>query len=70
MCTRTVTGTVRDRTGFGANFTLSITSCVGSVTLVTGIEYFPLGSLIAPSGSGPVRAAATAPAAITAVGSD
>src|SRR5262249_26313963 len=52
-CTRTMIGAVRLRTGFGENFTLSITSCVGSDTLVTGIEYLPLGSLIAPSGSGP-----------------
>ena len=41
------------RTGFGENFTLSITSWVGSVTLVTGIEYLPLGSLTAPSGNAP-----------------
>jgi hypothetical protein len=50
MCTRTETGPRRDVTTPGRKWTLSITSRVGSVTLVTGIDVLPLASLIWPSG--------------------
>lgn len=49
-CTRTDTGALRDVTTLGVKCTLSITSRAGSTTLVTGIEIFPLASLIWPSG--------------------
>jgi hypothetical protein len=47
---RTDTGPRRDVTTPGVKCTLSITSRAGSTTLVTGIEIFPLASLICPSG--------------------
>jgi hypothetical protein len=49
-CTRTDTGVRRDVTTLGVKCTLSMTSRAGSATLVTGIEIFPLASLIWPSG--------------------
>jgi len=47
---RTDTGPRRDVTTPGVKCTLSITSRAGSATLVTGIEIFPLASLICPAG--------------------
>ena len=48
--TRTETGPRRDVTTLGVKCTPSITRRAGGVTLVTGIEIFPLASLICPSG--------------------
>jgi hypothetical protein len=45
-------GVLRDVTGFGVNSTLETTSRWSAGTLVLGIETSPLGSLIAPGGSG------------------